>query len=163
MVVCTSTFWRNAWKYRSRAYRHCFWDNGTILANLLATTAAHRIPSSVVTGFVDSMVNELLDLDVEKEVALTLVPLGRTSGATQDAALPTPGLGLETMPLSRTQVDYPAIREMHQASCLDDRVEVLDCPERHQRTLRPIPALRGASFPCRLPPQPTTQIPAWKR
>ena len=23
IVVCTSTFWRNAWKYRARAYRHC--------------------------------------------------------------------------------------------------------------------------------------------
>ena len=30
----TSTFWRNAWKYRSRTYRHFGWDNGTIVANI---------------------------------------------------------------------------------------------------------------------------------
>src|SRR5919201_855801 len=34
IVVSTSTFWRNAWKYQARTYRHCFWDNGTLLANL---------------------------------------------------------------------------------------------------------------------------------
>src|SRR5439155_467170 len=30
-IVCTSNYWRNAWKYEARAYRHCFWDSGTIL------------------------------------------------------------------------------------------------------------------------------------
>src|SRR5207302_7754169 len=45
VLVATSTFWRNAWKYEERAYRHCFWDLGTILANLLAMTAAHDIDS----------------------------------------------------------------------------------------------------------------------
>ena len=39
IVIGSDTFWRNSWKYRARAYRHSFWDAGTILANLLA--AAH--------------------------------------------------------------------------------------------------------------------------
>ena len=30
-IVYTSVFWRNAWKYQSRAYRHAYWDCGTIL------------------------------------------------------------------------------------------------------------------------------------
>lgn len=33
-LVCTAIFWRSAWKYRERGYRYCFWDTGTILANL---------------------------------------------------------------------------------------------------------------------------------
>ncbi|HTF91986.1 MAG TPA: SagB/ThcOx family dehydrogenase, partial [Verrucomicrobiae bacterium] len=33
VIVSASTFWRNAWKYQARAYRHCYWDNGTVLAN----------------------------------------------------------------------------------------------------------------------------------
>src|SRR5262245_3615477 len=57
IIVCTGTYWRNAWKYRARTYRHFGWDNGTILANLLAMTAALQIPSRVVLGFVDSEVN----------------------------------------------------------------------------------------------------------
>ena len=40
VLVSVSTVWRNAWKYRARAYRHCFWDDGTMLANALAAAAA---------------------------------------------------------------------------------------------------------------------------
>ncbi|HEY7676103.1 MAG TPA: SagB/ThcOx family dehydrogenase [Candidatus Methylomirabilis sp.] len=72
VVVCTSTYWRNAWKYRARTYRHCFWDTGTILANLLAAAAAQRLPARVILGFADAQVNRLLDLDSDREVALAL-------------------------------------------------------------------------------------------
>src|SRR5262245_25360400 len=75
-VICTGTYWRNAWKYRARTYRHCFWDTGTIVANLLAVAATHAVPAKVVMGFVDSTVNELLGLDVEREVALVVITLG---------------------------------------------------------------------------------------
>ncbi|MFB3060586.1 MAG: SagB family peptide dehydrogenase, partial [Candidatus Binatia bacterium] len=77
-LVCASTYWRNSWKYQARAYRHCYWDNGTILANLLAASAARRVKSCVIIGFVDKAINELLGLDPEREGALTLVPLGDT-------------------------------------------------------------------------------------
>ncbi|PYV65296.1 MAG: dehydrogenase, partial [Acidobacteria bacterium] len=39
-IICTGTYWRNAWKYQARTYRHFGWDNGTLLANLLAVSAA---------------------------------------------------------------------------------------------------------------------------
>lgn len=68
ILACTSTYWRNAWKYKARAYRHCFWDNGTILANLLGVAAASDMPARVIGGFVDGAVNRLLSLDVEREV-----------------------------------------------------------------------------------------------
>ena len=29
LIIGSDTFWRNAWKYRARAYRHSFWDAGT--------------------------------------------------------------------------------------------------------------------------------------
>jgi hypothetical protein len=59
ILVSTSTFWRNAWKYRARAYRHAWWDDGTLLANLLALAAAERIPARVVLGFGDDDLNRL--------------------------------------------------------------------------------------------------------
>jgi SagB-type dehydrogenase family enzyme len=117
VLISTSTFWRNAWKYQARAYRHCFWDSGTVLAHLLAVAAAADLPASIVQGYADQPVNELLGLDSEREVAISLVALGRT-----DRALPAPPpvgpLELPTVPLSRTEVDYPAIRQMHAASTL---------------------------------------------
>ena len=53
-IVCSCVFWRSAWKYRERGYRYCFWDNGTILANMTATANALGHPAEVVAGFVDS-------------------------------------------------------------------------------------------------------------
>ena len=32
-IICDGTYWRNAWKYQARTYRHFGWDNGTLLAN----------------------------------------------------------------------------------------------------------------------------------
>ncbi len=123
-VVCTSTYWRNAWKYQARTYRHCFWDAGTLLANLLAAAAALEVPARVVAGFVDAEVNRLLDLDTEREVALALVPLGSVVEPVPDSLPVIKPLNLPTLPLSKTEVDYPAIRAMHAASSLLEEGEV---------------------------------------
>src|SRR6476646_4475565 len=106
-IVCTCTYWRNAWKYQDRTYRHFGWDNGTLLANLLAVGTALGLTAKVVCGFVDDTVNRLLDLDPQREVAFSLVPLGHATPlpAASPAAI-TP-LGLETVPLSRREIDYP--------------------------------------------------------
>ncbi len=117
VLVYTTTFWRNAWKYRTRAYRHAFWDAGTLLANLLAEAAARGLPARVVEGFVDADVNRLLDLDVAREVSLGLVALGR-DGTPPAPAPPTPALGLATLPLSPHEVAYPAIVRAHEAGVL---------------------------------------------
>ena len=77
-ILCTSTYWRNAWKYQARTYRHCFWDAGTLTANFLAAAAGLHLPTQVVSGFVDEEVNQLLDLDIDREVVLALLPVGWT-------------------------------------------------------------------------------------
>jgi hypothetical protein len=59
-IICTGTYWRNAWKYQARTYRHFGWDNGTLLANMLAVSAASGLPAEIVLGFVDAEVNRLL-------------------------------------------------------------------------------------------------------
>src|SRR5262245_23031508 len=123
-VVCTSTYWRNAWKYQARTLRHCFWDTGTLLANLLAAAAALEVPARVVAGFVDAEVNRLLDLDTEGEVALALVPLGKVAESVPNSLPVIEPLTLPTVPLSKTVVDYPAIRAMHAASSLVEESEV---------------------------------------
>jgi SagB-type dehydrogenase family enzyme len=123
-IICTSTFWRNAWKYRARTYRHCFWDTGTIVANLLAVSAAHAVPAKVVLGFVDATMNHLLGLDTAREVALALVTLGQAPQAQPGLPPALEPLQLDTVPLSNKAVDYPAIREMHAASSLSQEAEV---------------------------------------
>src|SRR6202171_2521788 len=117
-IICTCTYWRNAWKYQARTYRHFGWDNGTLLANLLAVGTALGLPARVACGFVDANVNRLLDVDPQREVAFSLVPLGHLSELPTHAPAPIYPLGLETVPLSRSEIDYPLMREMHAASSL---------------------------------------------
>lgn len=161
-VVCTSTYWRNAWKYQARTYRHCFWDAGTLLANLLAATTALRVPAKVVAGFSDAEVNRLLDLDTTREVALALAPLG-------SAAQPVPTLPpifepltLQTVLLSKTEVDYAAIQAMHVASSLMDAREVSTWRGRTPPRTDPTPT--GRLFPLAplddtaLPPAPLDAV-----
>jgi SagB-type dehydrogenase family enzyme len=123
-MICTCTYWRNAWKYQARTYRHFGWDNGTLLANLLAVATAQGLPARVVCGFEDEKVNRLLDVDPQREVAFSLVALGHSAAL----ALPSPTeilpLGFETVPLSQREVDYPLMREMHAASSLQSAEEV---------------------------------------
>jgi len=133
-IICTCTYWRNAWKYQARTYRHFGWDNGTLLANLLAVATALGLPAKVVCGFVDATVNRLLDVDPQREVAFSLVALGHDSGLSAQPAPPSQTapqvladvspLGFETVPLSRDEIDYPLMREMHTASSLDSAAEV---------------------------------------
>ena len=126
IIVCTSTYWRNAWKYQSRAYRHCYWDTGTILANLLAAADARHMPARIVLGFVDDTVSRLLSLDTTREGALTLIALGNAPSQANKPSPPIEPLMFETAPLSKSEVDYPAIRAMHQASSLESEAEVID-------------------------------------
>ncbi|HEX4784940.1 MAG TPA: SagB/ThcOx family dehydrogenase, partial [Candidatus Sulfotelmatobacter sp.] len=122
-IVCTGTYWRNAWKYRSRTYRHFGWDNGTILANLLAMSAAANLPARVVAGFIDSQVDSLLGLDSKREVSFSLVPIGYQQAAFPSSPEIEP-LTLPTVPYSATEVEYPSMRKMHEASSLDSAAEV---------------------------------------
>jgi SagB-type dehydrogenase family enzyme len=123
-VICTGTYWRNAWKYQARTYRHFGWDNGTLLANMLAICAASGFPAEVVLGFVDVEVNRLLDLDSRREVSLCLLPVGRVAEPSLPAAREIETLALETVPLSQREVEYPAMLEIHEASSLHSGEEV---------------------------------------
>ena len=59
-IICTGTYWRNAWKYQARTYRHFGWDNGTLVANMLAVSAASGLPAEIALGFVDGEVNRIM-------------------------------------------------------------------------------------------------------
>lgn len=140
-VICTGTYWRNAWKYRSRTYRHFGWDNGTILANLLAISAASNLSAKVITGFIDSQVNALLDVDPLREVAFSLVAMGHQKS--KPAKSPEiPPLGLPVVAYSKEEVDYPAMRKMHAASSFDSSAEVTAW--RGKTPTHHLPAARGA-------------------
>jgi SagB-type dehydrogenase family enzyme len=124
VLVLSAIYWRNTWKYQARGFRHLFWDSGTMLANALAVGDALGLSPSLVTGFVDDDVNRLLGVDAERETALELLALG-PSGPPASAPTPFAPVVLEVMPLSETEVDYPALREMQRASSLATASDVV--------------------------------------
>jgi SagB-type dehydrogenase family enzyme len=155
IVISTGIYWRNAWKYQARTYRHFGWDNGTLLANLLAATAALELPARLVCGFVDAEINVLLGLDARREVALSLLALGHSQS--QPPAKPTEvaPLELQTVPVSRAEVDYPAMREMHLAGSLTTAEEVIQWRDR----ALPLPAPVSAGQLVPLAPLGDERIP----
>ena len=154
-IICTGTYWRNAWKYQSRTYRHFGWDNGTLLANMLAVSAASGLPAQIVLGFVDAEVNRLLDLDTRHEVSLCLVSIGRTSESSLPAPREAPTLGLETIPLSEYEIEFPAMLEMHDATSLESVEDVSQW-----RGKQPIiPPYAAAGEEVRLQPLPEEEQP----
>jgi len=133
IIICTGTYWRNAWKYRSRTYRHFGWDNGTILANALAMSTALGLPARIIAGFVDQQVNGLLDLDVRKEVAFSLLAVGSTKSRPPTAKEITP-LQLPAVAYSKEEIEYPAMRQMHEASSLIESKQVKSWRESAPKT-----------------------------
>jgi SagB-type dehydrogenase family enzyme len=123
VLLLTTTSWRNAWKYRARAYRHAFWDAGTMLANLLELGSALSVPLRLVLGFADAPVHRLLGVDSDKESAVALVAVrGPRAEPARDIREPE-ALRPSTVPLSRDEVDYPEIREMQRESSLGSGAE----------------------------------------
>jgi len=117
VFVLTSTWWRNAWKYESRAYRHAFWDAGTILANFLSVASAHSLPTRLILGFADASVERLLDIHPSVEGAIALVAVGSSASPPGEVS-DFPLLNLPTRALSAHQIEYPLIAEAHAASSL---------------------------------------------
>ncbi len=147
-IVTSSVYWRNSWKYQGRAYRHSYWDSGTMLANLLTMGNASDIPLRLVTAFADAPVNQLLGLDTEREAALQIIPVGRESGGSPPSHPQVSPLAVEVQPHSGTEVEYPAIKEMHTASSLDNGTESAVLRESSIGLVEPPP--QGRLFPLDL-------------
>jgi SagB-type dehydrogenase family enzyme len=119
VVAMTSTFWRNAWRYKGRAYRHTYWDAGTTLANLLAVTASIELPARLVLGYADRAVNDLLGVDGHREATVALCAIGRTDRPADPAPALEP-LDYDVREISPREVEFPVIGMLHDASTLEN-------------------------------------------
>lgn len=132
-MAFTSLAWRNAWKYQDRSYRHWFWDSGVIAANLLAVAVSAGLRTSLVMGFIDSAVNNLLRLEQGKEAAVVLATIGPSLAETSKShhlkpdPEPVPVTASPRfLPLSEEEVGYPKIWKIHEASSLATSQQVAE-------------------------------------
>lgn len=120
-IIClTSIFWREAWKYRERAFRYCQLDLGHASAALCLSAALLGWETEVITQFVDKEVKEMLGLTFDEEpmvfIPLYAPPVG-ASGLEVTAAPLSTFVG-EPNQLSSTQISYDVIGSVFSAGCL---------------------------------------------
>jgi SagB-type dehydrogenase family enzyme len=139
ILIMSAIFWRSAWKYRARAYRYCFWDTGTILANLLAAAAAEGISAEVITAFVDAEIESLIGVDGESEGIMCLVALDST-GEAMTKSPPLMPLELESIELSKGVVYQPLVK-MHRESRLASPEEVTKVAD--AKVVTPVATISG--------------------
>lgn len=117
-LLLSAIFWRSAWKYQARSYRYCFWDAGTLGANLAAAATALGLPVRFHLGFADGEVNRLIGVDGRREAVLALAPVGE-AGTPGGPPPELADLRLETIPLSERERTYPELERLHAASALE--------------------------------------------
>lgn len=125
IVAMSSYFWRNAWRYKARAYRHPFWDAATTFTNILALAASLELPTKLVLGFHDDAVNRLLGLDGDREATLVLCALGSDSQVRREVP-PVDSLSIPHKPFSSREVEFPFIGKLHHASEIESGSDVAD-------------------------------------
>ncbi len=142
VAILTSTWWRNAWKYGERTYRHAFWDAGTVAANLLATATGFGLPASVVTGFVDDHISSLLGITPAAEAPVALIPVG--DGDKPMGSSDPEDISPATRPLSPNPREFELITEAYRQSMLDTSRTVRDWRENQASSpIPPEPSGRG--------------------
>ncbi|MDS0476340.1 SagB/ThcOx family dehydrogenase [Natrinema sp. 1APR25-10V2] len=124
-IATTSTWWRNAWKYGDRTFRHAFWDSGTTLANLLAVAHALEHRAEVVTGFADRPVADLLGVEPAREAPLEIVPIGAGDPVSESDTVSADidPIDPDTAPLSPNEKESPLLREAWVAGTLESGTE----------------------------------------
>ncbi|MFI5175033.1 MAG: SagB/ThcOx family dehydrogenase [Terriglobia bacterium] len=147
IAVLTSIFWREAWKYRSRAYRYCNHDLGHAAASFLVAARALGLNGCVLGDFPDEPLAKLMGVDQTDEWPMLILPLwpqqgdGKNKGLNGAATLATTELenprlkaDVDVCPtsqpfsplmgtpnaLSDEVVPYPLIDAVHESTLLMD-------------------------------------------
>ena len=115
--VLTSIAWREAWKYRDRAYRYCLLDIGHAWEALALAARAFGYDSFAVGRFPDDEVAARCRLP-EDEWPMMVI---RLSGKSMPADGAPQWFGGEPNRLSENQIVYPSIEEIHAATSVIER------------------------------------------
>ncbi len=131
IIALTSIFWREAWKYRDRAYRYCCHDLGHALMSLLLAAQALGLRGCAIAHFADCSMARTLGLAESDEAPMAFLvfpaPGARIQSMVQSpATLPLSPLGAfcgTPNELSPEEVPYDTLLEMHRATLLPDSAQ----------------------------------------
>ncbi len=123
IVALTSIFWREAWKYRDRAYRYCCHDLGHAMMSLLLSARALGLSGGAIAHFSDSRLTGTLGLTGgdEAPMAFLVFPAQSPSGKIPSPPQQEPA-GIPNT-LSAEEVPYNLLLGMHLSTILPDPIE----------------------------------------
>jgi SagB-type dehydrogenase family enzyme len=122
--ILTCIAWREAWKYRDRAYRYCLLDIGHAWQALALAARAMGCECFATGQFPDDEIARCLRLN-DDEWPLLVVDLRPGSiPLNANADSDTVWFGGKANELSKESVDYPRIDAIHNATKLHDVTEV---------------------------------------
>ena len=109
VIALTSIFWREAWKYRDRAFRYCQLDLGHAAAAISLASTAYGYRIKIVSEFADNLIAEALDLTDSDEKPMLLLCLYPDQQLKSDPKS-------ELQPNSKLQIDSNSQSQPNSAS-----------------------------------------------
>ncbi|OIP78666.1 MAG: SagB-type dehydrogenase domain-containing protein [Oscillatoriales cyanobacterium CG2_30_44_21] len=147
-IAITAVFYRSFWRYQDRAYRRIFLDTGHLLGNIAIASAIEGYQSSLIGGFADGAINDLLFLDKQVESAIAIVPIldlqdEEYVGRGQEARVPVQRSadlykGMMTALPSTITNSYPKVADGQLLSYLHEVTQIVDKPENRLMTAEKI-------------------------
>jgi SagB-type dehydrogenase family enzyme len=122
VFILTSIAWREAWKYRDRAYRYCLHDIGHAWQSLALAAQAMGCDSFATGGFPDDEVARRCRVPDDEWPMLTLELRAAAIPLREPDTVETIWFGGCPNQLSREMTAYPRIDAIHAATKLDHGV-----------------------------------------
>lgn len=77
IIIITAVFPRTIIKYKERGWRYIFFEAGHLVQNIHLISAALKLKSCPIGGFIDQEIINILDLNPKSELPLYLVAVGK--------------------------------------------------------------------------------------
>src|ERR1035437_4244626 len=121
VFILTSIAWREAWKYRDRAYRYCLHDMGHAWQALALAARAVGCDSDASGHFPDDELAQSCRLHEDEWPMLIVELRGRSIPLREPDVGETVWYGGHANQLSNERTAYPSIYEIHRATKLTER------------------------------------------
>jgi SagB-type dehydrogenase family enzyme len=151
VFVLTSIAWREAWKYRDRAYRYCLHDIGHAWQAFSLAARAIGCDTFAIGHFPDDEVTQFCRLHEDEWPMLIIEVRGASIPVREPDASETVWYGGNPNQLSKETITYPSIEGIHTATKLSSHARpsisaAEPLPTGSGGITLPSPALSKASF-----------------
>jgi SagB-type dehydrogenase family enzyme len=149
VFVLTTIAWREAWKYRDRAYRYCLHDMGHAWQSLILAATAMGCETVASGHFVDNEITSLCKLSDDEWPMLIISLHGDAIPQQASNSIAPVWFGGAPNSLSTETISYSLIHRVHAGTCLQQQGTMTSAepaPSGHGNLPLPEPSLSDRPF-----------------